>query len=45
MGVVPSEDRTDNTMPITQIVTENLFFDYQTKYEERQMRLLQLIPY
>ena len=33
MGVVPSEDGTPIAMPITEIVTENLFFDYQAKYE------------
>ena len=33
MGVVPSEDGTPIAMPITEIVTENLFFDYQAKYK------------
>ena len=33
MGVVPSEDGTPIAMPISEIVTENLFFDYQAKYE------------
>lgn len=33
MGVVPANDGTPMAMPITEIVTENLFFDYEAKYE------------
>ena len=33
MGVVPANDGTPVSMPITEIVTENLFFDYEAKYE------------
>ena len=33
MGVVPSNDGTPIAMPITEIVTDNPFFDYEAKYE------------
>ena len=33
MGVIPAEDGTPVAMPITEIVSENEFFDYQAKYE------------
>lgn len=32
MGVVPSDSGTPLAMPITEIVTENEFFDYEAKY-------------
>ena len=33
MGVVPNVDGTPKAMPITEIVTDNLFFDFEAKYE------------
>lgn len=33
MGVVPNNDGTPKAMPITEIVTDNLFFDFEAKYE------------
>ncbi len=33
MGVIPSENGTPVAMPITEIISENEFFDYQAKYE------------
>ncbi len=33
MGVVPNLDGTPKAMPVTEIVTENLFFDFEAKYE------------
>ena len=33
MGVAPSESGEPISMPITEIVTENSFFDYEAKYE------------
>ena len=33
MGVVPSVDGSPIAMPITEIVTKNVFFDYEAKYE------------
>ena len=32
-GVIPSENGTPEAMPITEILSENEFFDYQAKYE------------
>ena len=33
MGIIPSKNGTPVAMPITEIVSENEFFDYQAKYE------------
>lgn len=33
MGVIPDKDGDPTAMPITEIVTENEFFDYEAKYE------------
>ena len=33
MGIVPDENHSPMAMPITEILTENLFFDFEAKYE------------
>ena len=33
MGVVPGANNEAIAMPITEIITENEFFDYEAKYE------------
>ena len=33
VGIIPGDDKLPQIMPITEIITENLFFDYQAKYE------------
>ena len=33
MGIIPNENHSPFAMPITEIITENLFFDFEAKYE------------
>ena len=33
MGIVPNENHSPLAMPITEIISENLFFDFEAKYK------------